>query len=83
MVFEAGEALVRFGSSHATVVVTQELGVPHHTMFNSLEQALAFISKNTDAGGQCELHVHRGGHDVLIVEDELEQLVAFYQDRPA
>ncbi|MDQ1195764.1 hypothetical protein [Agrobacterium sp. SORGH_AS 787] len=75
MVFDASEAMSRFGESHTTVVLWQRFEVSHREMFDSLKSAIEFIRGNSFRPTRVELHLHRGGHDVLIAGDELAQLL--------
>lgn len=79
MVFDAREALMRFGASHTTAVLWKRFDVSHREMFDTLEDAIVFIRNDRSAPTHVELHVHRGGHDVLIEGEELEKLIAQYQ----
>ncbi|MEJ8307615.1 hypothetical protein [Agrobacterium larrymoorei] len=83
MVFDASEAMSRFGESHTTVVLWQRFEVSHREMFESLKDAIEFVRNNAFRPTRTELHVHRGGHDVLIAGDELALLLAEHEGQKA
>lgn len=83
MVFDASEAMSRFGESHTTVVLWQRFEVSHREMFDSLWSAIEFVRNTAFRPSRVELHVHRGGHDVLIAGDELALLLAEHEEQKA
>jgi len=83
LVFDASEAMSRFGESHTTVVLWQRFEVSHREMFDSLKSAIEFVRGNSFRPTRVELHVHRGGHDVLIAGDELAQLLQEHAEQKA